>query len=261
MHGLTFAATLAKRVDDRSQGLRVAAGGQQPVGPAATPPRGIGRHCGTQQSRRYWRSRIELRLHHGHAAAVGDRLACEKCANDGDALGEPRVALGFVGPILTGDRLIDRLAASERDPAPAGIHLAHRRDRLREDRGMVTIPRSRNDPDRKARRLECGAQPRPGEAGLALLLAPGMEVVRRLGAAEARFLGADEHSEGARSARTARGWRGIRGASLHAPRTATTRRPLSTHRAEARRRAGSSCRSTRDIPLRCSRCRAERRSD
>ena len=111
--------------------------------------------------------------------AMGDSLTRKECADDLDALGKPLVALSLVGPIAAGDRFIDRLAAPERNPRPPRIHFTDRRDRLSEDRGVISVTGCGDDPDGKAGRLERRAEPRPCKTRLTLLLAPGMKVIGR----------------------------------------------------------------------------------
>ena len=96
-----------------------------------------------------------------------------------DVLGRPPVA---------GDVLVGRLTGAERHPEPAGEHLAERRRRLGDDRRVIALARCGDDPERQVGRRHRRAEPRPGEAGLALAFAPRREVVRRHRRVEPRLL-------------------------------------------------------------------------
>src|SRR5688500_3831989 len=118
-----------------------------------------------------------------------DLLPGKERAHDIDALGKHGVPLGLLRPGHARYRLVDRLAAAERQPEAAGEHLGQCRRPLRQHRGVIAVSRGGNDADRKTRRLQCSPEPGPGVARLALPLAPGMEVVRRFRFGEAGCLG------------------------------------------------------------------------
>ncbi len=90
---------------------------------------------------------------------------------------EARVPLVLRRVRVAGHVLVDRLAAAERGPEPAGVHRLERGDRLRGDRRVVPLPGRRDDAERQPRGLQRGAEPAPGESGLALPHAPRREVV------------------------------------------------------------------------------------
>ena len=78
-------------------------------------------------------------------------------------------------------------------------HLDERGDGLRDDRGVVPLPRCGDDPERQPGSGQGGAEPGPSEAGLPLALAPGGEVVRGHRDLEAGVLsGADVGQQAAR---------------------------------------------------------------
>src|SRR5690606_35880413 len=65
-----------------------------------------------------------------------------------------------------------------------------------DDGRMIALPRRVDDAERQRRRLHGGAQPRPGEARLALARAPRCEMVGAHGGAEAGLLGEQYRGEG-----------------------------------------------------------------
>ena len=73
-------------------------------------------------------------------ALVADVLAAvparEQLLDDVDGLEHAVDALGGVGPVLPDDVLVERFAAAEAEPVPAGVHGGEGRGCLRDHRGM-----------------------------------------------------------------------------------------------------------------------------
>jgi hypothetical protein len=161
----------------------------QRVRPARDEAGGGGGDRGADDARRPVRPDVELRLLDHDPAAVGHGLAGPERAHDVDALPQARVALGLGRPVQAGDALVERLAAAQRHPQPVRVHERQGGAGLGED-GRVVAPAWGGDRAvGEARGLHRGAQPRPDEAGAALALAPGVEVVGRRGAREPGLLG------------------------------------------------------------------------
>ena len=93
-------------------------------------------------------------------------------------------------PAGAGDVLVAGLAGAQRRPEPAGIHRAQGADGLGDDRRVVALAGRVDDAERQRGGLQRGAEPRPGEPGVALPLAPRREVVRGHRGVEAGLLGA-----------------------------------------------------------------------
>ena len=119
---------------------------------------------------------------------MADLLAGEQPPDDVDAFDEALVANLLARPDFSGDPFVGRLARSERRPEPAREHLRERRDGLRDDRRVVALPGRVDDAERKVRRGQRRAEEGPGEAGLALPLAPRAEVVGGHAGGEAGLL-------------------------------------------------------------------------
>src|SRR5204863_2407848 len=101
----------------------------------------------------------------------------------------PVVALVLGRPRVARDVLVDGFAAAEGGPEPAREHQPQGRDRLRDDRRVVALTGGVDDPEAEPRRRESGAEPRPGESGLALPHAPRLEMVGAHRGIEPRALG------------------------------------------------------------------------
>ena len=160
--------------------------------PSAQPPTqrgGLGAHGGADQRRRLGRQRPEACAVDAHEAVVVDHLAGEQRAHHVDALPQAGVARALVGPGVAGDVLVRELAGAERHPEPAREHLGQRGRRLGDHRRVVALPGRVDDAERQRGRLHAAPQPGPREAGLALPLAPGGEVVGAHRALEAGRLG------------------------------------------------------------------------
>src|SRR5690606_23739372 len=139
-----------------------------------------------------------------------------------DALLEALLARRLAGPRVAGDVLVHRLTGAERDPVPAGEHLAERRGRLRDDRRVVALPGSVDGADRQGRRGEGGAEPGEGEARVSLARTPRHEVVRAHRRLEPGTLGAPDVRE--QSAGRDLLVRGVIAVAGHGPFLRATRR-------------------------------------
>src|SRR5690554_5653379 len=65
---------------------------------------------------------------------------------------------------ITGDALVHVLAAAEGGPEPARVHRLERSHRLRDDRRVVALAGGCDAADGQFGRLQCRAEPGPGEA-------------------------------------------------------------------------------------------------
>ena len=130
-----------------------------------------------EQRRRLGGQRPQLRAVDGDQPVVVDDLAREQRADHVDALAQPGVARRLARPRLAGDVLVENSPVPSATDRRPGEHLGQRGGGLRDDRRVVALPGRVDDPVRHRRRLHRGAEPRPREAGLALALAPGREVV------------------------------------------------------------------------------------
>ena len=124
-----------------------------------------------------------------------EAFAGPEAPHDGDGLGEAAVAGVALGPVLAGDVLIQELPAPEARPESPGVHLAQRGHGLRDDDGVVAPDGAVDHADGDTRGLEGRAEPAPREAGLALGLAPGKEVVRAREFVEAGAFGGFRQNE------------------------------------------------------------------
>jgi hypothetical protein len=188
-HRLALPAALAERGDDALQALARLVDRRQAVRPAPDPARGLGRHRGAHERRRLGGQRPQPAPVDVDEAVVGDLLPASIARMTCDALGQARVALGLGRPAGARDVLVGRLPRPEADPQAPGEHLGERRHGLGDDRRVVALARGVDDPERQRRGGQRRPEPRPGEAGLALALAPRGEVVRRHADLEARLLG------------------------------------------------------------------------
>jgi hypothetical protein len=96
-HRLALPAALAERGDDPLEPLARLVDRRQAVRPAPDPARGLGRHRGPHERRRLGGQRPQPRAVDVDEAVVGDLLPREHRADDRDALGQARVALGLGG--------------------------------------------------------------------------------------------------------------------------------------------------------------------
>src|SRR5688500_10787677 len=132
---LALPASFTERFDHGSELLRRLTDSQQAVRPRGAPAgcrRGDGRD---KEAYRLDGSSVEARIDHGHQTAMRDRLALPQGAHDVDALAETRVAFGLRRPRGSSDVLVERFAAADGQPEPAGEHLTEGRGRLGDDRG------------------------------------------------------------------------------------------------------------------------------
>ena len=167
--------------DDVAQPIEGLVDRHQPVGPGGDPARALDGDRWGDEERDRVRPLPDLRPVDADEAVVADALAGQQRADHLDALLEPARTGLLVRPGVTGDVLVGRLAAAERDPEPAGEHHPQRRDLLGHDRGVVALAGSADAPERQGRGRERGAQPAPGVPAVALGGRPRREVVRAHG--------------------------------------------------------------------------------
>ena len=172
-----LASGVAPAADDALHGLARLEDRRQSVRPAGQPAGGRLAHRCADERRRLGGERPQPGAVDVHEPVVRDLLAREQRTHDVDALAQPGVARRLVRPALARDVLVGGLAGAERDPQPPREHLAHRRRRLGDDRRVVALAGRVHDAERQRGRRHRGAEPRPGEARLALALAPRREVV------------------------------------------------------------------------------------
>jgi hypothetical protein len=85
--------------------------------------------------------------------------------------------------------LVQVLAAAQRDPEAARKQLGQGRGGLRNNGRVIALPRRVDQAKRQRGGLQGRAQPGPGEAALALALAPGVKMIRAHRCAKARRFG------------------------------------------------------------------------
>ena len=78
---------------------------------------------------------------------MADLLAAQQRADHLDALAQAAVAQLLARPHLAGDVLVGVLAGAERHPQPPVEHRVQGRDRLRDHRGVVPLPRGVHHPE------------------------------------------------------------------------------------------------------------------
>jgi hypothetical protein len=193
--GLALTAALAERLDDAPERVEGLVDRDQPISPTTDDARRPGRHGGAEQARRLGGQAPKLRSIDVDRPVVGDLVAPQQRSDNVDALQQAGIARRLVRPAIARDVFVERLSRTERCPEPAGIELGDRRDRLREDHRMVALSGRGHDPERKAGRLHGGAEPRPGEPGMSLPLAPRCEMIRAHRRAEAGVLGRHHRRE------------------------------------------------------------------
>ena len=123
----------------------------------------------------------------------GHLLTGPQLAHELDGLTETSEALLEVGPFAleSGGVLVERLAGADAEHDAVGIEAAHRRERLRDDGGVVAEGRGQ---DRRADLYALGAladrsHPRQGERRVAAVVAPRLEMVADGDRVHAVFLG------------------------------------------------------------------------
>jgi hypothetical protein len=172
VHRPAIAAAFAERVDQPAQAVERLMHREQTVGPRATPASGVDAQRRTEERRRLRRQRPQPGPVDADQAVMADLLAGQQCPYDVDAFSQAGVAAGLVRPAIAGDVLVRRLARTEGDPQPARRQLEQRGDGLGHDRRVVALAGSVHHSEREPGCVHGRPQPRPGETGLALALAP-----------------------------------------------------------------------------------------
>ena len=175
--GGAAAAGLAVGIEHLLQRFPRLVDGDQAVGPCRVAGCGLGCDGGTDEVWNGRGQRPESRAVDVHETFVAHLLSFEQSPDDVDAFDEALVANFLARPDFSGDPFVGCFARSERRPEPARKHLREGGDGLRDDCRVVALPGRVDDPERKVRGGQRRAEERPGEARLALSLAPRTEVV------------------------------------------------------------------------------------
>jgi len=122
---------------------------------------------------------------------VALKVALPELADDRDGLLEHLQAHVGLRPAIAEDVLVERLAAADAEPEPAGHERRRRRRGVRDDAGMRADrgARHRGHPAHLVGRLSERAEHGPHERALALLVVPRVKVIGDPGRAKPRLLG------------------------------------------------------------------------
>lgn len=162
------------------------------VGEALRVAGGRGARAGDVDGDRRLRPVVDRRAVEAIVVALEiDALAGPERPNDPHGLAEPREALGELGERHADRLLVERLARADAEGEAAGVHGAERRERLRDDRGVVAEGGGEHGgAERHAGgALERHAEPRDRVGAVAALVPRRLQVVADEEGVEAGLLG------------------------------------------------------------------------